>query len=162
MTTQPRRRWFRFAFSLRTLFVVVTIFGVWLGWNHKIVRERKAVLAEIDRIGQYQPHRWLERLASDPISTVPHENVEDIRVSSIRHFMGDESCLVLFLPYDLNANWISRAEQAFPEAVLVLQDGREFVRYGPGYIALRDSLYAPQADHFPNEGTVFRTGFFEK
>jgi hypothetical protein len=31
MTSTPKRRWFRIAFSLRTLFVVVTFFGVWLG-----------------------------------------------------------------------------------------------------------------------------------
>jgi hypothetical protein len=29
MTTAPKRRWFKY--SLRTLFVVVTAFGVWLG-----------------------------------------------------------------------------------------------------------------------------------
>jgi hypothetical protein len=40
MTTHPRRRWFRFAFGLRTLFIVMTIFGVWLGWQVKIVQER--------------------------------------------------------------------------------------------------------------------------
>ena len=45
MTAPPKRRWFRF--SLRTMFVVVTIFGVWLGWQLKIVRERKAILREI-------------------------------------------------------------------------------------------------------------------
>ena len=32
MTTQPRRRWFRLAFGLRTLFVVVTLVAVPLGW----------------------------------------------------------------------------------------------------------------------------------
>jgi hypothetical protein len=30
MTTAPKRRWF--AFSLRTLFVLVTVFGIWLGY----------------------------------------------------------------------------------------------------------------------------------
>src|SRR5438876_9938841 len=37
----PRSRWFRF--SLRTLFVVVTAFGVWLGWERHRVAEREAV-----------------------------------------------------------------------------------------------------------------------
>jgi hypothetical protein len=35
----PKRRWF--AYSLRTLFVVVTVFGCWLGWNINIVRQRR-------------------------------------------------------------------------------------------------------------------------
>ncbi len=40
--TAPRRRWFRFAFSLRTLFVVVTMFGCWLGYSLNWIRERHA------------------------------------------------------------------------------------------------------------------------
>ena len=39
----PRRRWFRF--SLRTLFVVVTVLGCWLGYQLNWIRERHAVLA---------------------------------------------------------------------------------------------------------------------
>jgi hypothetical protein len=31
MTPAPKRRWFRFAFSLRTLFVVVTLSSVPMG-----------------------------------------------------------------------------------------------------------------------------------
>ena len=42
MTAPPKRRWFRF--SLRTMFVAVTVFGVWLGWQLKIVREREAII----------------------------------------------------------------------------------------------------------------------
>ncbi len=46
-TTPPRRRWF--CFSLRTLFVAVTLLAVigWLGWNLKQVRERSAVRPEL-------------------------------------------------------------------------------------------------------------------
>jgi hypothetical protein len=40
-------RWPRF--SLRTMFVVVAVFGVWLGWQVNTVHERRAVL---DRIGR--------------------------------------------------------------------------------------------------------------
>jgi hypothetical protein len=42
--TAPKRRWF--SYSLRTLFALVTVFGVWLGWNLHQVRERGRVLAE--------------------------------------------------------------------------------------------------------------------
>ena len=34
----PKRRWFRFAFSLRTLFIVVTLFGCWLGYQINSLR----------------------------------------------------------------------------------------------------------------------------
>jgi hypothetical protein len=47
MTPAPKRRWFRY--SLRTLFVVVTVAAVfgWLGWNLKKVRERENVFASL-------------------------------------------------------------------------------------------------------------------
>ena len=41
VTTTPRRRWFRF--SLRTLFVVVTVFAAWLGWELNWIRERRLI-----------------------------------------------------------------------------------------------------------------------
>ena len=40
-------RWFRF--SLRTFFVVLTLFGVWLGMQWKWIRDRRAYLAEHPR-----------------------------------------------------------------------------------------------------------------
>jgi hypothetical protein len=39
MTAAPKHRWFRFVFSLRTLFVVVTIAGL-IGWWIELRRER--------------------------------------------------------------------------------------------------------------------------
>src|ERR1700690_2367557 len=41
MIPAPKRRWLRF--SLRTLFVVVTVFGIWLGWQTNVVRERRTM-----------------------------------------------------------------------------------------------------------------------
>ena len=38
---KPRRRWL--SFSLRGMFVAVTLLGCWLGWQVRIVRERQAV-----------------------------------------------------------------------------------------------------------------------
>ena len=32
----------------------MTIFGVWLGWNLKIVRERKAIRAELERLSKVE------------------------------------------------------------------------------------------------------------
>ncbi len=42
MTPAPKRRWFRF--SLRTLFVVVTVLGVWLGMRANSVHRRDEFL----------------------------------------------------------------------------------------------------------------------
>jgi hypothetical protein len=44
MTPTPKRRW---SFSLRVLFLVVTVVGIWLGWNLKQVRDRERMLALI-------------------------------------------------------------------------------------------------------------------
>ena len=43
MTAAPKRRWFRF--SLRTMFVVVTVVACWLGWNLHQVRQREKFLS---------------------------------------------------------------------------------------------------------------------
>jgi hypothetical protein len=45
MLTPSRRRWFQF--SLRTMFMAVTVFALWLGWELRIVRQRLAMLREI-------------------------------------------------------------------------------------------------------------------
>ncbi len=44
--TAPRRRWF--AFSLRTLFVVVAVFGCWLGWQLNWIRQRHEFVASLN------------------------------------------------------------------------------------------------------------------
>ena len=47
MTPAPKRRWFRFGFSLRTLFVVVTAAATgfsWIAWNMQRVVQRQALL----------------------------------------------------------------------------------------------------------------------
>ena len=41
--TAPKRRWFRF--SLRTLFVLVTVVGCWLGYSINWIKQRHAFLA---------------------------------------------------------------------------------------------------------------------
>src|SRR5712671_3365606 len=57
--TPPRRRWFRY--SLRTFFVVLTIFGVWLGVQVKWIRDRHAAI-ELHHCGAY-------RTGHEPVET---------------------------------------------------------------------------------------------
>ena len=42
--TAPKRRWF--AYSLRTLFVVITVLGCWLGYEWNWIRQRHEMLAK--------------------------------------------------------------------------------------------------------------------
>jgi len=54
------------------MFVVVTIFDVWLGWQLKILRERKAILQEIHRHGSDTKPYWyagLESWQADPVKS---------------------------------------------------------------------------------------------
>ena len=59
MTAPPKRRWF--SFSLRTMFALVTVFGVYLGWQLRIVRERKAVLVELQSLDQIKDDYGMQR-----------------------------------------------------------------------------------------------------
>lgn len=65
MTTAPKHRWF--AFSLRTLFVVVTVVGIGLGWvvyQLNWIRQRRAVIARPDILS------W-SRFAVEPLASPP-------------------------------------------------------------------------------------------
>ena len=117
MTAPPKRRWFRFTFSLQTLFIVVTIVGVWLGWQLKIVRERKAVLAEIKRNSLSARCDSVESLDAEDA-----EFYQIYRVSFVRRLLGDESYMRIYIPPTMGPKWTMRAELAFPESALYLYD----------------------------------------
>jgi hypothetical protein len=51
MTPDPKRRWFRFSFSLRTLFVVVTVLACWMGWAVHLARARQAFQHQVEARG---------------------------------------------------------------------------------------------------------------
>lgn len=61
MTTPnvPRRRWFRF--GLRTLFVLLTVLGVWVGVQMNWLRERREARA------------WIEKNGGVVLDHVPHD-----------------------------------------------------------------------------------------
>ena len=52
MTVPPKRRWF--AFSLRTMFMVVTVACVWLGYNLNWIRQRHKALDWLEA----SPESW--------------------------------------------------------------------------------------------------------
>ena len=144
-----KRRWFRF--SLRTMLVLMTVFCIWLGWQVSIVRERKAVLAELKR---HHPtgtsYICLETFLADPAhqAAQAHPDVKAIRISWFRRLLGDETCVSLGTPGPLDPAIAERMERAFPEAKLSI--------YLAGEDAYRDSLYT--ASRRKNRGAVFNTG----
>ena len=64
MTTNPKRRWF--AYSLRTLFVVVTVFGYWLGYELNWIRERRLVFDSGKIALEMYPTRLPDGLCQPP------------------------------------------------------------------------------------------------
>jgi hypothetical protein len=87
MTEAPskRRRWFRF--SLRALFVVVTLLGVWLGNEVSVANNRRAIRRQIEQQGGtfpllYNGHDMYTLKSLRPATTVR-------RVSFVRRWLGD-------------------------------------------------------------------------
>jgi hypothetical protein len=104
----PRRR---FRFSLRTLFVLVTVFGVWFGWELKFVRERQAVREELQRNGGIvQTAAEIQQPWFVGTRTIPFW----------RRWLGDEAMWFVGPLYDLvdepRIKYLERLVRLFPEA----------------------------------------------
>ena len=119
MTTRPRRRWFRFAFSLRTLFVVVTIVGVWLGWELKIIRQRAAVRLSIE---SQDGHLCVARPRDVSQETcgvvvVSESLIKHATIPLVREWLGDEAIDNIVVRSEGQAQI---AKAIFPEAKVFL------------------------------------------
>jgi hypothetical protein len=91
----------RFQFRLRTLLIVVTLLAIpfgYVGWQAKIVRDRKAMLETGDL---------------SPVFSAEIDETKDAAIPTIRLWLGDHFCREVFLkqPED-----IERYKAAFPEA----------------------------------------------
>jgi hypothetical protein len=119
------RRWFRF--SLRTLFVVVTVVGVWLGWNMNIVRHRRE-LVEWSRQQQAiaVPRELMaEKLAALRMVGAFEGNFTQFdgvpEVSLVRRLLGDEAIALFEFHFEFHgpppADTKAALEKWFPEAL---------------------------------------------
>jgi hypothetical protein len=99
VTPAPKRRWFRY--SLRTLFVVVTVFGCWLGGNLHKIRQRDAVSEDF-------VSRGARFLCTDPES-----------MPFLWRFLGVQGVHVIWLPDSFDHADQVRAERLFPESTVV-------------------------------------------
>ena len=152
-------RWFRF--SLRTLFVLVTLLACalgWLVWQIQIVRERKSLLSEVSRYNSSYPFDQLYFDVLEGKIAIYGPLPEQVRVSWVRRALGDNSYMSITLPEHVPANVIERVESAFPESHLYIRVYNGFDWKG----ASRDSLYEPIETRKPNTGNVFKTGLIEK
>lgn len=119
MADKPPRRWFKF--SLRTLFVVITLFAVWLGWEMKFIRARQAM------------HRWFEdnnwcceattdmwdagiELHATSYSYSDIQNRVAVAIPFWRRWLGDDRYEYILYPRDAQTDDIELAKRLFPEA----------------------------------------------
>jgi hypothetical protein len=120
----PKRRWF--AFSLRTLFVVVTVAACWLGWNVHVVKQRQVAWAEIIAERDARDKIWSEKLAaySEQIGlkyiTIQQSPVKPVTLPLIRRLLGD----VTYDRFERNREEDAhRSARLFPEAKILYYIG---------------------------------------
>ncbi len=110
MDEKPRRHWFRF--SLRTMFVIVTILCIWFGWNLNKVRQRSTALTYLKQDGADV------RLPADGWPMKPWHTVP----LSLR-LLGAEPVTRIVLPKGrYTYGDVTRVTELFPEAEIVVAD----------------------------------------
>lgn len=140
-----KSRWFRF--SLRTLFVLVTVVACWLGWNLRIVRERKAVLAELVEAQKHYSYKTTAHYV--PAADDDLETGGDMRISLVRRLMGDVAYREIYLPENTPPELLERAEYAIAETRLTCD-------WWDGPSQSRFPLNGP--DGCPYSDPMFKTG----
>lgn len=103
-TSIPRRRWLQF--GLRTMFVVVTVVALWLGWEVNFVRQRQAW------------RREHAALTERPIKTPNPSYVPKTTIPPWRIWMGDSYLSQIYFPPDWTEQDRAYATRLFPEANL--------------------------------------------
>ena len=121
----PNRRWFRW--SLRTLFVAVTVLCVWLGWQVNVVQQRRAMANRIRAEGgsvvlvvvSGETANGLEISKLDGVAPNPGDQL----LSSVGYFLrvrqwwlGDFPATYVELPVGSTDLQVQRATSVFPEA----------------------------------------------
>jgi hypothetical protein len=116
-TTAPRRRWF--SYSLRTLFVLVTVVAVWLGLELRFVRERESWLQVNKALIRAREPIELQPIPARSVSVVGMWTYSRPTNGSFpfwRKWLGDAPVEYIVFP----EGWTDqeRVKRLFPEAEL--------------------------------------------
>ena len=118
MTTPPRRRWFRFAFSLRTLFVCLTLLALVAAWVAHERRESQRQLQTVADLGySAMQAEYGGRFDASPLA----DNAQPMWRQLLRSILG-----VRVLKFQLNA---TRLQDLSPLAEL--KDLRQLYIFNP-------------------------------
>jgi hypothetical protein len=109
--TKPKRRWF--SFSLRTMFLLVTIIGVAVGltlfvsqWS--LVHQRKQFLDQLN--ADINKSDWQVGSIPSPVKN------PDKSLSTFRRLFGDHNYSMITLPERYDQTHVDAAVRLFPEA----------------------------------------------
>ena len=104
------RRWFRF--SLRTMFVVVTVFCVWLGYQLNWIRQRREFLTTVSqRYFIVRPKGYVERWAPRGLWLLAERGVSKMTIASSDEIKGQ--------PHEEFSAALVKAKGLFPESTIV-------------------------------------------
>jgi hypothetical protein len=96
-----------FRFSLRAIFVMVTVFALWLGWELKFISERRAI------------HKWVvDSGGVTVLGTDQHEIARGIvHIPFWRRWLGDYAVGMVKLEAHATPADVKRVKAAFPEVL---------------------------------------------
>jgi hypothetical protein len=93
------------------MFVVVTVFAVWLGWELKFIRDRRAFLAAMDDLRTSETQDAIGMFISGTWLTTPGTSLP-----FWRRWLGDEPQTIIILPRTSSEGDRETAVRLFPEA----------------------------------------------
>ena len=108
-------------FSLRTLFVLVTIACVplgWVGYHFNHVRQRKDFMHNIDAENPPETQLWLAKMKR------ALSNLQPSQISDLRRYFDDREYNIIILPPSYDQQAVDKANNLFPEAMIWKWKGR--------------------------------------
>jgi hypothetical protein len=115
MTDAPSPR-YRFQFRLRTLMIGVTLLAVplgYVGWQAKIVRDRRALLDSIKAAG------------GGDETAMFHNNASPPPPPWLRRILGDETVELLLVPPATDEETMARIHRLFPDTRILVGTNRD-------------------------------------
>ena len=111
-----------FRFRLRTLFVVITLLCLWLGWQVKIVRDRQTVRQQLAargaQIRELPPPEVRQGISYD----LDFQYAEAHGPPWYRVLLGDVAVATIYFP-KIATEDLQQASRYFPEATVLTNGG---------------------------------------